>query len=96
MDAEGRGSSKPEGSNQEGLPFAVYVLNDSVKTMRHVSQILVKVCSLLAHEAETAMLALHYQGKSCVFEASTEDKALKVQTKLLQAGLTTEIQRVED
>ena len=96
MDAEGGGSSKPAGSNQEGLPFAVYVLNDSVKTMRHVSQILEKVCSLPAQEAETAMLAVHYQCKSCVFEASTEDEALEVQTKLQQAGLTTEIQRVED
>ena len=42
------------------------------------------------------MLAVHYQGKLCVSEASTEDEALEVQTKLQQAGLTTEIQRVED
>ena len=96
MDAEGGGSSKPAGSNQEGLPFAVYVLNDSVKTMRHVSQIMEKVRSLPAHKPETAILAVHYQGKSCVFEASTEDEAMEVQTKLQHAGLTSEIQRVKD
>ena len=38
----------------------------------------------------------HNEGKAVVFEAGAEDEALAVQTKLQQAGLTTEMQRVED
>lgn len=43
-----------------------------------------------------AMLLAHNAGKAVVFEASAEDEALAVQIKLQQAGLTTEMQRVED
>jgi len=43
-----------------------------------------------------AMLLAHNAGKAVVFAASAEDEALAVQIKLQQAGLTTEIQRVED
>ena len=41
-----------------------------------------------------AMLLAHNEGKAVVFEASAENEALAVQTKLQQAGLTTEMQRV--
>jgi len=42
------------------------------------------------------MLLAHNPGKAVVFEADSEDEALAVQTKLQQAGLTTEMQRMED
>ena len=41
-----------------------------------------------------AMLLAHNEGKAVVFEASAENEALAVQTKLQQAGLTTEMQRM--
>ena len=77
------------------LPFAVYVLNDSVNTMGHVSKTLEKVCSLPAPEAQAARLSVHNQGKAIVFESRTEAEALEVQSQLQQAGLTSEVKSVE-
>ena len=82
-------------SGHPDMPFAVYVLNDSVNTMGHVSKTLEKVCSLPAHEAQAAMLMIHNQGKEIVFKSRTEAEALEVQTQLQQAGLTSEVKTVE-
>tara|TARA_B100000035_G_scaffold233849_1_gene202127 strand:+ start:319 stop:456 length:138 start_codon:yes stop_codon:yes gene_type:complete len=41
-----------------------------------------------------AMLLAHNEGKAVVFEASAEKRSFTVQTKLQQAGLTSEMQRV--
>ena len=43
-----------------------------------------------------AMLLAHKETKAVVLEASADDEALAVQTKLQQASSTTEMQRVED
>ena len=77
------------------MPFAVYLINDSVNTFDHVSKTLEKVCSLPVAEAKAAMLLAHNQGKAVVFEARIEDEALEVQAKLQQAGLTSEVKSVE-
>jgi len=77
------------------MPFAVYLLNDSVNSMEYVNKTLEQACSLTAQEAMAAMLLAHNEGKAVVFRASAEDEALEVQAKLQQAGLTTEVQRVE-
>ena len=77
------------------MPFAVYLINDSVNTFDHVGKTLEKVCSLPVAEAQAATMTVHNQGKAVVFEASTEDEALEVQAKLQQAGLTTEVKSVE-
>lgn len=77
------------------LPFAVYVLNDSVNTMEHVSKTLEKVCSLPAAEAQAAMLTIHNKGKAVVFASRTEAEAVEVQAQLQQAGLTVEVKAVE-
>ena len=80
----------------EVLLYAVYLMNDSVNVMKHVTDTLVKVCSLPRREAHSAMLLVHNKGKAIVFESRTEAEALEVQTQLQQAGLTCEIKRVED
>jgi len=43
-----------------------------------------------------AMLLAHNKWKAVVFGASAKNEVLAVQTKLQQASLTTEMQRVED
>ena len=80
---------------KNNMPFTVYVLNDSVNTMGHVSKTLEKVCSLPAPEAQAAMLSVPHQGKGIVFESRTEAEAVQVQKQLQQAGLTTELYCVE-
>ena len=80
---------------KNNMPFTVYVLNDSVNTMGHVSKTLEKVCSLPAPEAQAAMLSVPHQGKGIVFESRTEAEAVQVQKQLQQAGLTTELKCVE-
>lgn len=95
VDAEGGDSNKPAASTQGGLPFAVYLMNDEVNSMDYVSKTLEQACSLPASEANAAMLFVHNKGKGVVFEARTEDEALEVQTKLQQAGLTSEVKSVE-
>ena len=95
--AESGDSNKSAGSNQvqEALPFAVYVLNDLVNTIDHVSKTLEDVCSLSASEASAATMTAHRQAEAVVFKARTEDEALEVQAKLHQAGLKTQIRRTE-
>ena len=95
VDTEGGDSNKPAGSAQGGLPFAVYLINDEVNSMDYVSKTLEQACSLPASEANAAMLFVHNQGKGVVFEARTEAEAVEVQTQLQQAGLTSEVKRVE-
>ena len=80
---------------QTNMPFAVYLMNDSVNTFDHVSKTLEKVCSLPVAEAQRATVKVHTQGKAVVFKASTEDEALEIQAKLQQAGLTSEVKSVE-
>ena len=78
------------------MPFAVYLLNDSVNSMEYVNQTLEQACSLTAQQALAAMLLAHNEGKAVVFRASAEDEALEVQAKLQQAGLKAEVQLVKD
>ena len=42
------------------------------------------------------MQLAHNEGKAVVLEVSAKNEVLAVQSKLQQAGLTTEMQRVED
>jgi ATP-dependent Clp protease adapter protein ClpS len=79
------------------MPFAVFVLNDSVNSMECVQKMLEKTCALTAPEAMAAMLLVHNNGEGIVFEARTEDEALGVTSKLQQAGLKSEIRnRAQD
>ena len=91
VDAVGIKPYKPAQSIREGLPWAVYLMNDEVNSMNYVSKTLEHACSLSASEANAAMLFVHNQGKGVVFEARTEDEALEVQKQLQQAGLTSEV-----
>ena len=91
IDAAGIKPDKPAQSIREGLPWAVYLMNDEVNSMEYVNKTLEQACSLSASEAMAAMLLAHNEGNAVVFEARTEDEALQVQKQLQQAGLTSEV-----
>ncbi len=69
----------------------IILYNDDVNTFDHVINTLISVCDHTLEQAEQCSLIVHYKGKCSVKTGSYSD--LKPMcTKLLQAGLSAEIE----
>ena len=69
----------------------IILFNDEVNTFEHVINTLVKVCKHNPLQAEQCALIVHHNGK-CGVKTGEYDELKPICTKLLEAGLSAEIQ----
>lgn len=69
----------------------IILFNDEVNTFDHVIETLVSVCEHNALQAEQCALIIHHNGK-CGVKTGSYEKLKPICTKLLNAGLSAEIQ----
>jgi len=69
----------------------IVLFNDEVNTFDHVIDMLVAACDHTPIQAEQCSLIVHYKGKCNVKTGEYEDLEPRC-SKLLEAGLTAEIQ----
>ena len=76
---------------QEKSENKIVLFNDEVNTFDHVIDMLVDVCEHTPIQAEQCSLIVHYKGKCNVKTGEYKDLEPRC-SKLLEAGLTAEIQ----
>ncbi|BAO55695.1 ATP-dependent Clp protease adaptor ClpS [Nonlabens marinus] len=69
----------------------IVLFNDEVNTFDHVIDMLVEACDHTPIQAEQCSLIVHYKGKCNVKTGEYDDLEPRC-SKLLEAGLTAEIQ----
>lgn len=69
----------------------IVLFNDDFNTFDHVIDMLIATCDHSAIQAEQCAMLVHYKGKCTVKTGGYEDLAPRC-SKLLEAGLTAEIQ----
>lgn len=77
--------------NQEDTENKIVVFNDEVNTFDYVIEMLIKTCNHDFLQAEQCTLIIHYKGK-CDVKSGTYEELEPRCTKLLEAGLSAEIQ----
>ena len=75
----------------EKIENKIVLFNDEVNTFDNVIDMLVDVCDHTAIQAEQCSLIVHYKGKCNVKTGDINDLEPRC-SKLLEAGLTAEIQ----
>ena len=75
----------------EKVENKIVLFNDEVNTFDHVIDMLVEACDHTPIQAEQCSLIVHYKGKCKVKTGEYEDLEPRC-SKLLEAGLTAEIQ----
>ena len=76
---------------EEVKEHAIILFNDDVNTFDYVIELLVKYCGHDPIQAEQCAFIVHYKGK-CDVMHGTYEKLEPVCTKLLESGLSAEIQ----
>lgn len=76
---------------EEVKEHAIILFNDDVNTFDYVIELLVKYCGHDPIQAEQCAYIVHYKGK-CDVMHGTYEKLEPVCTKLLESGLSAEIQ----
>lgn len=76
---------------EEAKEHAIILFNDDVNTFDYVIELLVKYCGHDPIQAEQCAYIVHYKGK-CDVMHGTYEKLEPVCTKLLESGLSAEIQ----
>ena len=69
----------------------IILYNDDVNTFDHVINTLISVCDHTLEQAEQCSLIVHYKGK-CGVKSGSYSELKSMCTKLLQAGLSAEIE----
>ncbi|UZO79247.1 ATP-dependent Clp protease adaptor ClpS [Aquimarina sp. ERC-38] len=69
----------------------IVLFNDDFNTFDHVIEMLIVACDHSALQAEQCAMLVHYKGKCTVKTGGYEDLVPRC-SKLLEAGLTAEIQ----
>jgi ATP-dependent Clp protease adaptor protein ClpS len=69
----------------------IILYNDDVNTFDHVINTLISVCDHSLEQAEQCSLIVHYKGK-CGVKSGSYSELKPICTKLLQAGLSAEIE----
>jgi len=69
----------------------IVLFNDDVNTFDHVVETLIRVCGHTLEQAEQCSLIVHYKGK-CGVKSGSYSELKPMCTKLLQAGLSAEIE----
>ena len=69
----------------------IILYNDDVNTFDHVINTLISVCDHTLEQAEQCSLIVHYKGK-CSVKTGSYSVLKPMCTKLLQAGLSAEIE----
>lgn len=69
----------------------IVVYNDDVNTFEYVIQMLINVCGHDPLQAEQCTLLIHYKGQ-CAVKSGSYDELEPKCSKLLEAGLSAEIQ----
>ncbi len=69
----------------------IILYNDDVNTFDHVIETLIYSCEHSPVQAEQCALLVHYKGK-CTVKTGAYDELVPRCSKLLQAGLSAEIQ----
>jgi ATP-dependent Clp protease adaptor protein ClpS len=69
----------------------IILYNDDVNTFDHVINTLISVCDHTLEQAEQCSLIVHYKGK-CGVKSGSYFELKPMCTKLLQAGLSAEIE----
>ena len=69
----------------------IILYNDDVNTFDHVINTLISVCDHSLEQAEQCSLIVHYKGK-CGVKSGSYSELKPMCTKLLQAGLSAEIE----
>jgi ATP-dependent Clp protease adaptor protein ClpS len=69
----------------------IILYNDHVNTFDHVINTLISVCDHTLEQAEQCSLIVHYKGK-CGVKSGSYFELKPMCTKLLQAGLSAEIE----
>ncbi len=76
---------------EEKIENKIVLFNDEVNTFDHVIDMLVEACDHTPVQAEQCSLIVHYKGKCSVKTGEYSDLEPRC-SKLLEAGLTAEIQ----
>lgn len=76
---------------QEKVENKIVLFNDEYNTFDHVIDMLVEACDHTPIQAEQCSLIVHYKGKCNVKTGEYKDLEPRC-SKLLEAGLTAEIQ----
>ncbi len=76
---------------EEKTENKIVLFNDEVNTFDHVIDMLVEACDHTPVQAEQCSLIVHYKGKCSVKTGEYSDLEPRC-SKLLEAGLTAEIQ----
>ena len=69
----------------------IILYNDDINTFDHVINTLISVCDHTLEQAEQCSLIVHYKGK-CGVKSGSYFELKPMCTKLLQAGLSAEIE----
>ena len=69
----------------------IILYNDDLNTFDHVINTLISVCDHTLEQAEQCSLIVHYKGK-CSVKTGSYSNLKPMCTKLLQAGLSAEIE----
>jgi len=69
----------------------IILYNDDINTFDHVINTLISVCDHTLEQAEQCSLIVHYKGK-CGVKSGSYSELKPMCTKLLQAGLSAEIE----
>ncbi|HBY66527.1 MAG: hypothetical protein CMC07_05900 [Flavobacteriaceae bacterium] len=78
-------------AEQEDKENQIVLFNDDVNTFDHVINMLIYACDHTPEQAEQCSIIVHYKGKCTVKSGSYDDLEPRC-TKLLEAGLSAEIQ----
>ncbi|PVW16405.1 ATP-dependent Clp protease adaptor ClpS [Marixanthomonas spongiae] len=78
-------------AEDEAKENQIVLFNDEVNTFDHVINMLIAACDHTPEQAEQCSIIVHYKGKCTVKSGSYADLEPRC-TKLLEAGLSAEIQ----
>ncbi len=78
-------------AEQEDKENQIVLFNDEVNTFDHVINMLIYACDHTPEQAEQCSIIVHYKGKCTVKSGPYKDLEPRC-TKLLEAGLSAEIQ----
>ncbi|WP_339700403.1 ATP-dependent Clp protease adaptor ClpS [uncultured Marixanthomonas sp.] len=78
-------------AEQEDKENQIVLFNDEVNTFDHVINMLIYACDHTPEQAEQCAIIVHYKGKCTVKSGAYPDLEPRC-TKLLEAGLSAEIQ----
>jgi len=78
-------------AEQEDKENQIVLFNDEVNTFDHVINMLIYACDHTPEQAEQCSIIVHYKGKCTVKSGAYKDLEPRC-TKLLEAGLSAEIQ----